>query len=318
MNEITTYINNIIIQDRDFVYKSYIDSETFKNYNISLINLDITFNETIYKTQPIVYGDINNLKKLSAYLWNQLAQDWLTKPIENSTCYSLKNDILIPELSNMINGSLGKVLDIGSYDGEILYLIQKYKDLNIYEYIGVDIINKDSIELKELTQNQEYVQEDIDTYLDSGEIFDTVFLSMTLLNIFDIEKLFYKISKILTKNGRIYIADINSDSYQARGFFYKKNNEWFLKEIFQENKVFYSLKKLSKKFHTIHAHHPKKLYRTILEQNNMTIQHDYVKGPSKNDILKKCENIKYQKKILNKMSKYIKYPCFHFITAKKL
>ena len=318
MHDISTYLEKLIVQNRDFTYKHTIDDTTFKEYNISLINIDVYFKESTYKTQPLLIGNHEDLKKLSIDLWNQCTKDWINNSIENNSCYSLKNNLLVPEMTKLVTKNLGKVLDVGSYNGEILYLINKTKDINIKEYIGVDLINQESITLYPLANNQKYIQQDIFKYAETKEKFDTIFLSMTLLNIIDIDKVLIKLLNLINVNGSLYIADINSEAYQAKGFYYKDNNEWYLKQIFKEDQVFFTLKKLSKNFHTIHCHHPINLYRNILEQNNMHIIDDIVIGPQKNEIIQYCKNSEYRNKVIKKMAKYMKYPCFHLIKAKKI
>jgi len=315
MHNVSKYIENLMVKNRDFSYDYKIDDRIFKKYNVLLVDINIHFKKSIYKTQPILIGSYQDLKKLSIHLWNQCANEWNIKSIENNSCYSLKNNVLIPALSNIIESDLGKVLDIGSYNGELLYLIKKTKKLNIEEYIGIDLIEQDLINLYPISKKQKYIQQDISEYTKQEEKFDTILLSMTLLNIIKIDKTLPTILKLLKKNGKIYIADINSKAYQAIGFYYKKNNEWHLKQIFKNNQIFYTLKKLSKNCYSIHCFHHTNLYRNILEQYNMNVIDDFFVGPNKNEIIKHCININYQNKIIKKMAKYIKYPCFHIIKA---
>lgn len=319
MRKIIQYIENLMIKDRDFEYSINIDIDTFKDYEIFIVNIDIFFKDKIFKTQPILYGHKKKLQLLSIYLWNQLSTDWIDKPIENNSCYSLKNDILIPELANKFETELGNVLDIGSYNGEILYLAQNIKNMNINKYIGVDIIDSKNIKLYPITENRRYIQQDIHDFLEINKhSFKTIVISMTLLNIIDINYFFKQISIISNIDTKIHIVDINSDSYQAKGFYYKENDEWFLKKIFNSNKIFFTLKKLSKHHHTIHCHHPKNLYNDLLKKYNFIIEYDYVKGVNKKELISQCLDEKYQKRMIKKMSKYTKYPCFHFIGVKRV
>jgi ubiquinone/menaquinone biosynthesis C-methylase UbiE len=293
-------------------YDFTIDSTSYRSYGLEVANIIVDVNGCVFEMQPILIGDTNAIEALSSDLWLEQSKVWdnETKTDAFGESFTLKRNILIPELTKICDRYLGDILDIGSYDGSITFAAVAKS--NIASYIGVDIIPvSNSLNI----DNIRFITSSATDIPLSSSSCDTIISSMTLLNIVSVNKVFEEIDRIARKNSRVIIVDIDSRFYEALGVYYIDRDDVYFKPVFRSDRSFFSLKKISGHVPAVHCFHPYSLYPTSLEKYGFIIEQNYSVGPSAEQLMAASRSNTEYIQLLQDFMNVIKYPCFHFIVA---
>lgn len=310
MNSIN-YIKKLVAYPH---YDVTIDSTSFRSHEIEVAYVTVDINGSVCETQPILIGEIDAIESLSRDLWLEQSKIWdnETKTDTSGESFTLKRNVLIPELARLCNKYLGDILDIGSYDGSITFTA--IDEGNIGSYTGVDIIPVDNTFLKE---NIRFVTASVIDIPVCDNSFDTIISSMTLLNIVKISRSFDEINRIARESSTIIIVDTDSRFYEALGIYYVERENLCFQPVFHPDEPFFSLKKISGHVPAVHCYHPHPLYPSLLKQHGFSIEQDYSVGVSTDQLREASINDMEYSQLLQTFSKDSKYPCFRFIVAKR-
>lgn len=294
----------------DFSYK--IDKLSFANFGIKLLQIKVEIENICFELQPILVGNQCDIFQLSKYLWKKIGNAWQGGISEYSISrkYSLKNNILIPAIVKLLPTNLGVLIDIGSFSTSIL----KSSSYRINKIICIDYIKQD---ISDIGESQSFLVSDSAKLSIKSNSIDSIICSMSLLNFIYIYDSLFEINRVLKNNGVLIIADINSNYYKATGVFFKKNNLWKFRRIIFTDKIFFTLKNMSKTMLSVHCYHQYNLYTQFLISNGYKIENDFSIGSDIKSIKSTIDDSKEQKRIIKKMEKDITFPCFHLIKANK-
>jgi ubiquinone/menaquinone biosynthesis C-methylase UbiE len=221
--------------------------------------------------EPLLFGSIPNLTRLSQALWDSSAGEWhedLGDVAQRGTF--LKRIVLIPAVLEAVHRhhAKGALLDLGCGDG-ILFreLIKKYEDVWGADF-APSFIEQLRIEFPALS-NKLLVQDA--TRLSIDRKFSTVVASALFLGIPDIETALRSVASIIAEGGCLVVADVHSAYHRSLGYFDADR----LVRIHDSTQTFRIEKMVGGgRTKAIHNHHPPDLYRRYLEDAGMTCVED--------------------------------------------
>lgn len=252
--------------------------------------------------QPIILEPLDYISVIMKDLWiRQSEKDFI--PIRGDI--SLKNDVIFSHISNNISQDNEiSLLDVGYSNNSLYYyLTENKRNIN---YIGTDLTYHENNEFATVAAEVNYLPF-------KSESFDVVNLSMLLLNTVHPSNALIESSRVLKKNGKLLITDINSKYYKACGV-YLKSKEWEFIKIIDTHNIFFTIKLLGRQRKFLHAHHHFNLYSDLLIRNKFFILQDIELGITEKIISLRALNKEKAKKAF---SKDLKYPSFHCITGIK-
>jgi len=228
----------------------------------------------------------------------------------------IKRTVLFPtvlELFKKYTKNKTVAAEFGCGDGAIL---QELVKLGIAkEVYGIDFNEQfiNSLRLKYPEKRSRFLVQDI-----TGEglryKFDLIVCSMVLLDMPEIDRALDNIFNSLNQDGKIIIADINSDTYKAIGFW---ENGKFIKIHNPEN-VFHTEKMISGHTKAVHNYHPFNYYRSFFERKGMSCLEDFIIAISKESVLNQTNITSEDKeRLIAELEKDFANPPFHVIVLAK-
>lgn len=179
------------------------------------------------------------------------------------------SNVLVPNMLSLLSSKkYEKLLDLGCGNGIFTNNLISYSN----EIIGIDLSEKNIKIARENIQsnnNTQFVVADAETF-NTAVKYDCIISNMVLMDVMNIERIIYNISKSLAKTGD-FIFSITHPCYWPIYWNYYKE-DWFdyNKELIIENNFRIGNTSIEQK--TIHFHRPLELYFNILQKNSLNIE----------------------------------------------
>lgn len=275
-----------------------------------------------FEIQPLLFGSIRNLTKLSEFLWLEGAEIWDAK-MEDITCPSTFNKkmVLNPAILKLARKYVSKntrILDVGCGQGSLTSSFYDAGNLNVHGFdISEDMIEiaKDKIPAnKENFRVLNLVKDKING--DLGK-FDLVICSMVFSNVIEDKSAFENLVKLVEEGGIILFVDINPYYYGSLGYIYEDN----IVPIHNPKSSFYTEKKIGGHTKAVHAYRSIEHYGNLARTYNLNVLEEFVFPVEKELYVRTvCKNIKKGKlrdELINKMPRMIGVPPFYFLILRK-
>lgn len=287
------------------------DTDTYKEFGV----LRIIINYDNKSIQPLLFGTLENLSRLSIYLWKQETNNW-NNDFENISGRAsfLRREILIPRIVDLFckyNKKSFFTAEFGCGNGIIIKELIKHSerihgiDANetFIEKLRSEIPNyKDNLFICDIVKN---------VFMKK---YDIIICSMLLLDIPQIDKALENIFNSLKTDGILIIVDINPNTYKALGFF----NGAELVAIHDKDNIFSTEKWISGATKAVHNYHPYSFYKLHMESKGMKCLEDFTFGPTQDLIMNNPRlNNQEQERLLIELEIDIANPLYRCLVLKK-